>query len=187
MRRLIAAPLLLILSCSQTFAQRQNPATGKAKAPATQKATGSKQDAHPFAAPVEVRIGYHRVTRPAMFLTLKNLGSKLSIKSADVAVFVADPIKLKILKTYSQKFDFAVPIKPGQVGESVATSEEGFAVSDSDLVPAKCKDYTAAKDDPTRFIPDACIQGQDVLMVLIVAVDYTDGSRWVTPKLTEDK
>jgi hypothetical protein len=186
MKKLLTALLLLSLIYTQGLAQKRTPPTVKKPAP-KQKTIDSKLDAYPFALPIEVRIGYHRMTDPAMFLTLKNLGSRLSIKSVSLAVFVADPIRLKILKTYSQTFKFAVPIKPKDTEESVATSEDGFNVSSADLVPARCKDYKADKDDPTRFMPDSCIQGQDFLMVMIVGIDYTDGSKWVTAKLTDNK
>ena len=170
MKTLIALSLFLSLLQTQGFAQKD--AVKGTFCPAV---------------PIEVRIGFHRTTEQAMFLTLKNLDTRLTIKSAHLGVFAVDPIKLKILKTHSQIFKFAGPVKPGEQGESVVTAEDGFKINGDDFVPARCKNYKADKNDPIRFMPDACIDGQDFLVVLITKIEYTDGSKWVTPKLTEKR
>lgn len=177
LNRLIPTSLICLLVCSIGYGQKRTKS--RAQKPAQSQATIVDYDRYPFVTPIEVRIGYHRLSQPALFVKLKNDGSRLTVKSITASIMAIDPIRIKVLKSFITNFDFAVPITPGGIFDSVVTAEEYNALKDRDIVATTCKNYTADKDEPNVFTPSECLSGRDALLIEIHAIHYTNGEKWV--------
>ena len=178
--KIVISIVLITMIASPDLALQKRKSAPKQKA--SPRGDYSKYDAYPYVLPIEARIGYHRLSDPAVFLTLKNLGSNLTIDKVVVTIMVADPIRVQILKSYILVFNFAVPIKPKAIGESVATSKEGFREKSEDILPSACKNYSPSKEDPALFVPSSYLRDRDILLVDIEYIHYTDDSNWTPPK-----
>lgn len=125
--------------------------------------------------PIEVKIGLHRLSEKAVFLTIKNQHPKLAITKVICSVDVFDVLKVKMIKSYySLNFNFPLTVEPGKTGESVVTKSDDVSVGE-DWTPAQCRIYESSDKD--IFAPSEC-KG-DALLVFVMRVKYKDGSEWV--------
>lgn len=176
----IATLILITAFAATTSGQSKRQQRPPAHKPTTKALSDDEIDKLPFAAPIEVRTGYHRMKDPAVFVTLRNDGSNLTIKSIGVIVLTIDSIKMKPTHVYDLVFSFAIPITPKNTGEAVVTNKDDYSIG-SDIDLARCKDFEPSKDDPTLFIPNSCISGQDLISFRITSIKYTDGTVWKPP------
>jgi hypothetical protein len=179
---ILVAIMLPVCLLNQTAYAGQRKATKKAVTP--KKNAEKDLDLYPFVTPIEVRVGYHRMKDPAVFLTLRNDGSNLTIKSVRALVLTSDSIKMKITHAYSLNFEFAIPIPPKGTGESVVTNKDSSEIG-NEIDFARCADFEAAKDEPALFIPNKGIKGGDLITIRITSIKYTDGEWWTEPSKTK--
>jgi hypothetical protein len=126
--------------------------------------------------PIEVKIGLHRLSEKAVFLTIKNQHPKLAISKVICSVDVFDILKATMVKSYySLNFNFPLTVEPGKTGEAVVTKSDDATVG-QDWTPAQCRTYEAGEKD--IFAPSEC-KG-DALLVFVMRVKYKDGSEWVS-------
>ena len=102
-----------------------------------------------------------------MFLTLRNDGSNLTIKSVKAEVVNMDSIKLKVVKVYVLRFVFAIPVRPQGTGEAVVTEEDDISLKGERVLPTACKNFLTDKKTPAHFVPDSCLQDRDAILFQI--------------------
>jgi hypothetical protein len=155
----------------------------EAQKPAQSKAPFFSSARSP-ALPVEAGIIFHRMKNKALYLTIKNTGTR-PIKKVTCSASVTDRLTMKRVAEFNfLTFDYAVEDSPRQSYTAILDENELPQLKSDDITFGKCDAYAYSKNKAgnyeRRFIPNQCTQ--DTFVFSIISVTFSDGTTWLSPE-----